>query len=81
PIFDVVLKGLHLGKNADEAAAAEAEREFLADVTHPGIVKIFNFIDDPRVPGGFIVMEYVGGPSLRARRSDAEGGVLEPDVA
>ncbi len=77
----VVLKGLHLDKNEDEAAAAEAEREFLADVTHPGIVKIFNFIDDPRVPGGFIVMEYVGGPSLRARRNDAEGGVLEPDVA
>ena len=77
----VVLKGLHSTDNADEAAAAAAEREFLADITHPGIVKAFNFIDDPRVPGGFIVMEYVGGPSLRKRRNAAEGHLLEPDVA
>ncbi|OIR46033.1 serine/threonine protein kinase [Corynebacterium sp. NML130628] len=61
---NVVLKGLHSARNKDEEAAAVAEREFLADITHPGIVKIFNFIDDPRVPGGFIVMEYVGGPSI-----------------
>ena len=77
----VVLKGLHSTDNPDEAAAAEAEREFLADITHPGIVKIFNFIDDPRVPGGFTVMEYVGGPSLRARRNSSLSGVLEPDIA
>src|SRR5690625_3656056 len=66
----VVLKGMQAHKSADETAAAEAEREFLADITHPGIVKIFNFIDDERVPGGFIVMEYVGGPSLRKRRNE-----------
>ncbi len=77
----VVLKGLHSTDNPDEAAAAAAEREFLADITHPGIVQIFNFIDDPRVPGGFTVMEYVGGPSLRARRNSSSSGVLEPDVA
>lgn len=77
----VVLKGLQSTGNPDEAAAAAAEREFLADITHPGIVKIFNFIDDPRVPGGFIVMEYVGGPSLRKRRNAAKGHMLEPDVA
>ncbi|WP_066523972.1 serine/threonine protein kinase [Corynebacterium bouchesdurhonense] len=77
----VVLKGLHSTDNADEAAAAAAEREFLADITHPGIVKAFNFIDDPRVPGGFIVMEYVGGPSLRKRRNAAQRHLLEPDVA
>ena len=77
----VVLKGLHSAKNEDEAAAAAAEREFLADVTHPGIVKIFNFIDDPRVPGGFIVMEYVGGPSLRERRNAEPSRLLPVDVA
>lgn len=77
----VVLKGLHSTENPDEAAAAAAEREFLADITHPGIVKIFNFIDDPRVPGGFIVMEYVGGPSLRQRRNAEAGHLLEPDIA
>ncbi|STC68898.1 serine/threonine protein kinase [Corynebacterium pilosum] len=77
----VVLKGMQAEKSADETAAAEAEREFLADITHPGIVKIFNFIDDPRVPGGFIVMEFVGGPSLRVRRNASDKGVLPIDVA
>ncbi|GAB3946098.1 serine/threonine protein kinase [Corynebacterium tapiri] len=77
----VVLKGMQSEKSRDETAAAGAEREFLAGITHPGIVKIFNFIDDPRVPGGFIVMEFVGGPSLRARRNAQEGHLLPIDVA
>ncbi|WP_165243089.1 serine/threonine protein kinase [Corynebacterium lizhenjunii] len=77
----VVLKGLQSHKSAEEAAAAAAEREFLADITHPGIVKIFNFVDDARVPGGFIVMEYVGGPSLRARRNLQPGHLLPIDIA
>ena len=77
----VVLKGLQSHKSDEETATARAEREFLADITHPGIVKIYNFIDDARVPGGFIVMEYVGGPSLRERR-DAQVDQLFPiDVA
>ena len=77
----VVLKGMQSEKPADELGAAVAEREFLADITHPGIVKIFNFIDDPRVPGGFIVMEYVGGPSLRSHRNSHENHVLPLDLA
>ncbi|RSZ65157.1 serine/threonine protein kinase [Corynebacterium hylobatis] len=77
----VVLKGLQSEKSSDEQGAAVAERDFLSDITHPGIVKIYNFIDDPRVPGGFIVMEYVGGPSLRARRNEQENGVLPLDLA
>lgn len=77
----VVLKGMQAQKSADETAAAEAEREFLADITHPGIVKIFNFIDDDRVPGGFIVMEYVGGPSLRSRRNKQPNELLPVDIA
>ena len=77
----VVLKGLHSTDNPDEAAAAAAEREFLAEMTHPGIVQIYNFIDDPRVPGGFTVMEYVGGPSLRAWRNASTSKVLQPDIA
>ena len=56
----MVLKGMMATENEHEKAVAESERAFLADITHPGIVKIFNFIDDPRVEGGFIVMEYVG---------------------
>ena len=77
----VVLKGMQAQKSADETAAAVAEREFLADITHPGIVKIFNFIDDPRVPGGFIVMEYVGGPSLKNRRKKQTDKLLPVDIA
>ncbi|WPF65902.1 MULTISPECIES: serine/threonine protein kinase [unclassified Corynebacterium] len=77
----VVLKGMQAEKEVHDAGAAVAEREFLADITHPGIVKIFNFIDDPRVPGGFIVMEYVSGPSLRDRMRTYPGGNLPIDVA
>ena len=77
----VVLKGMQSEKSQDEAAAAAAEREFLADITHPGIVKIFNFIDDPRVDGGFIVMEYVGGPSLRERKNAQDTHLLPIDQA
>ena len=77
----VVLKGMQSEKSKDEAAAAAAEREFLADITHPGIVKIFNFIDDPRVDEGFIVMEFVGGPSLRERKNAQETHLLPIDQA
>ncbi len=71
----VVLKGLlHFGD--DEArAVAVAERQFLAEVAHPGIVKIFNFVEQERDDGttiGFIVMEYVGGRSLRDILSSRE---------
>lgn len=76
----VVLKGMQ-SATAEHSDVAQAEREFLADITHPGIVKIFNFIDDPRVPGGFIVMEYVGGPSLRDRMRQFPGRLLPVDIA
>ncbi|MCJ0891339.1 serine/threonine-protein kinase [Rhodococcus sp. ARC_M5] len=64
----VVLKGLlHFG-DEEAHAVAVAERQFLAEVAHPGVVKIYNFVEQPRRDGstvGFIVMEYVGGRSLR----------------
>ncbi|OZD89715.1 serine/threonine protein kinase [Rhodococcus sp. 05-2256-B2] len=64
----VVLKGLlHFG-DEEAHAVAVAERQFLAEVAHPGVVKIYNFVEQPRGDGtsvGFIVMEYVGGRSLR----------------
>ncbi|MBW8481940.1 serine/threonine-protein kinase [Actinomadura parmotrematis] len=70
----VVLKGLLDTRDADSLAAATAERAFLAEVEHPNIVKIYNFV---RHGGsGYIVMEYVGGESLKdilVRRRDAEG--------
>ncbi|MQY04984.1 serine/threonine-protein kinase [Actinomadura macrotermitis] len=70
----VVLKGLLDTGDADSMAAATAERAFLAEVEHPNIVKIYNFV---RHGGsGYIVMEYVGGESLKdilLRRRAEEG--------
>jgi serine/threonine-protein kinase PknG len=65
----VVLKGLINSGDADAMAAAVAERHFLVEVDHPNIVKIHDFANHPDpVTGelvGYIVMEYVGGRSLR----------------
>jgi serine/threonine-protein kinase PknG len=59
----VALKGLLDTGDVDALAAAVAERQFLAEVEHPNVVKIYNFVrhelDD------YIVMEYVGGKSLK----------------
>jgi serine/threonine-protein kinase PknG len=72
-----VLKGLLNSKDPAAAAAALAERQFLAAVKHPKIVTIYNFIT--RGTGGFIVMEYVGGKTLKALRQ--ERGPLPPAEA
>jgi serine/threonine-protein kinase PknG len=71
----VVLKGLLNAGDADAYAAAVAEREFLAKVEHPLIVEIFNFVQHEGA--GYIVMEYVGGTSLKGllkQRMQANGG-------
>ncbi|MCS4536145.1 serine/threonine protein kinase [Corynebacterium sp. HS2168-gen11] len=77
----VVVKGLMAKDNPRDYAAAVSEREFLADITHPVIVKAYNFIDDPRVEGGLIVMEYAPGPSLRERSKAQPGGIFPIDIA
>lgn len=64
----VVLKGLLHAGDAEAQAVAVAERQFLAEVAHPSIVKIHNFVEHTAPDGssiGYIVMEYVGGQSLR----------------
>ncbi|MFC0526832.1 serine/threonine-protein kinase [Phytohabitans kaempferiae] len=74
----VVLKGLINTADADAMAAAVTERRYLVEIDHPSIVKIHDFVQhpDPKTgqPVGYIVMEYVGGQSLRdmlmARRSE-----------
>jgi serine/threonine-protein kinase PknG len=74
----VVLKGLLNTGDKDATAAALAERRFLAEVEHPNIVKIFNFVQHES--SGYIAMEYVGGRSLKqmlVARREANGG--EPD--
>ncbi|MBV8929999.1 MAG: protein kinase [Mycobacteriaceae bacterium] len=69
----VVLKGLVHSGDAEAQAIAMAERRFLAEVTHPSIVKIFNFVQHPDKHGepvGYIVMEYVGGHSLKPDKGE-----------
>ena len=69
----VVLKGLVHSGDAEAQAIAMAERRFLAEVVHPSIVQIFNFvehIDRHGDPVGYIVMEYVGGQSLKRRKGE-----------
>jgi len=64
----VVLKGLVHSGDAEAQAMAMAERQFLAEVVHPQIVQIFNFVehaDRHGDPVGYIVMEYIGGQSLK----------------
>jgi serine/threonine-protein kinase PknG len=74
----VVLKGLLNTGDADAMAAAVAERQFLAQVEHPNIVRIYNFVQHAdRQTGesaGYIVMEYVGGKSLKQILQDARLG-------
>jgi serine/threonine-protein kinase PknG len=59
----VVLKGLLNSGDKDALAAAIAERQFLAQVEHPLIVEIYNFVTHE--DAGYTVMEYVGGTSLK----------------
>ncbi|MGH3543179.1 MAG: serine/threonine protein kinase, partial [Mycobacterium sp.] len=69
----VVLKGLVHSGDAEAQAIAMAERQFLAEVVHPSIVQIFNFVehtDRHGEPVGYIVMEYVGGQSLKRGRGE-----------
>lgn len=65
----VVLKGLLDTGDEDAMAAAISERRFLAEIEHSNIVRIYNFVEhlDQRTGSldGYIVMEYVGGKSLK----------------
>jgi len=62
----VVLKGLLNTEDEASAAVAVAERKFLASVKHANIVGIYNFVKHGSE--GFIVMEYVGGKTLKEIR-------------
>ncbi|MGE5655500.1 MAG: tetratricopeptide repeat protein [Actinomycetota bacterium] len=62
----VVLKGLLNTEDEASAAVAVAERKFLAAVKHANIVGIYNFVNQGSE--GFIIMEYVGGKTLKEIR-------------
>ncbi|MFI0861253.1 tetratricopeptide repeat protein [Streptomyces smyrnaeus] len=80
----VVLKGLLDTGDQDAMAAAIAERRFLAEIEHSNIVRIYNFVEhlDQRTGSldGYIVMEYVGGNSLKqiANARRAADGKRDP---
>lgn len=66
----VILKGLLNAQDAASAAAAVAERQYLAAVKHSKIVGIYDFVNHGKE--GFIVMEYVGGRTLESLRKDRD---------
>ncbi|MER7100270.1 tetratricopeptide repeat protein [Streptomyces humidus] len=76
PVHDrwVVLKGLLDTGDQDAMAAAISERRFLSEIEHANIVRIYNFVEhlDQRTGSldGYIVMEYVGGKSLKEIAND-----------
>ena len=75
----VVLKGLLNSGDPDALAAAIAEQQFLAQVEHPLIVEIYNFVIHDGA--GYTVMEFVGGKSLKQilkARQQANGGAIDP---
>lgn len=80
----VVLKGLLDTGDQDAMAAAISERRFLAEIEHANIVRIYNFVEhlDKRTGSldGYIVMEYVGGKSLKeiANGRRSPGGKRDP---
>jgi len=82
----VVLKGLLNGRDSAGAAAAVAERQFLAAVKHPKIVGIYDFVE--HAGHGYIVMEYVSGRTVDEIRAgqdrvdllDAAGNSFKTDT-
>ncbi|MEZ3181465.1 protein kinase [Streptomyces pimonensis] len=80
----VVLKGLLDTGDRDAMAAVISERRFLAEIEHANIVRIYNLVEHPdRRTGsldGYIVMEYLGGKSLReiANGRRTPGGRRDP---
>jgi serine/threonine-protein kinase PknG len=75
----VVMKGLLNVKDEAAAAAAVAERQFLAAVKHPKIVGIYDFIQQGAE--GFIIMEYVGGRTIASMRKERGPLPVEEAIA
>ncbi len=75
----VVIKGLVNAADKDLQQAVITEKGFLAEVSHPLIVEVFNFVGHEGV--NYIVMEYVGGKTLNdllKERIKANNGVYAP---
>jgi serine/threonine-protein kinase PknG len=78
----VVLKGLLNTSDPDAMSSAVAEKQFLARVEHPNVVRIYNFVEHGGA--GYIVMEYVGGKTLKnillGRRQESGAGAAQLPV-
>lgn len=73
---DVALKVFHPGLTSpDDLRRQEGEVRHLAALTHPNLVTLYDAISEDGP--GFLVLEYVRGPDLRAR---LKAGPLSPAV-
>jgi len=75
----VVLKGLLNAGDEASMQAAMSEQRFLAELQYPLIVEIYNFVTHEG--GAYIVMEFVGGRSLKQVLKDRmtqTGGAYNP---
>ncbi len=75
----VVLKGVLNQGDTEAVTAAIAEKRFLAELEHGNVVEIYNFVTHDGA--GYIVMEFVGGKSLKQVLKDrmvANGGRAKP---
>ncbi|MGH3879262.1 MAG: protein kinase domain-containing protein [Actinophytocola sp.] len=61
----VVLKGIIHVDDPEAAAGAVTEQRFLAEVEHPNIVRTLDFVWHQQAGTNYLVMEYLGGPTLR----------------
>lgn len=66
----IVIKGLLNSVDEEAAAAALAERRFLAGMRHGKIVSIYDFV--AQGAQGYIVMEFVGGRATESIRQDRD---------
>src|SRR5882757_10874654 len=75
---EIALKFLPEVVKSDRAAMEDLKRETrrALELTHPHIVRIYDFVDDATMAG--IAMEYVAGDTLSNRRLDQPAKVLEP---
>ncbi|GAB2584702.1 serine/threonine-protein kinase [Streptomyces capparidis] len=74
----VALKGVLNPHQPDAAARMQDERDRMIAISHESIVRILDYVahepDDGRLPADYIVMEFVGGKSLRAIVTEAAHG-------
>jgi TPR repeat protein/serine/threonine protein kinase len=77
--IEVALKFLPDLVARDPEAIEDLKREIRRGLklTHPGIVRVHNFIRDPELAA--IAMEYIDGTTLRQRKLDSPGRCIDAD--